>query len=141
MKILKKSIDPGFVSCFMRKLIKSMKLSMLLLTIATLNVLAEDVYSQNKVFSLSYDMTNIGNVLKEIEEQSDFYFLFNQELVDVGIEVSINMTNKKIDEILAYLFKGTDVAYAVLGKQIILSPRKYLAGLKLESQQLMGTYL
>lgn len=136
MKILKKSIDPGSVSCFMQKLIKIMKLSIVLVMIATLNVLAEDVYSQNKVFSLNYDMINVGTVLKEIEDQSEFYFLFNQELVDVNKEVSINMTNKKLDEILIYLFNGTDVDYAMFGKQIILSPRKYLTDLKSESQQL-----
>lgn len=137
MKILKKSIDPGLVSCIMQKLIKIMKLSIILLMIATLNVLAEDVYSQNMVFSLDYDMTNIGTVLKEIEDQSEFYFLFNQELVDVNKEVSIKMTDKNLDEILTYLFKGTDVDYAMLGKQVILSPGKYLADLKLETQQLV----
>ncbi len=136
MKILKKSIDPGLVSCFMYKLIRIMKLSVLLLTVATLNIMAEEVYSQNKVFSLNYDMANMGNVLKEIEEQSDYYFLFNQELVDVDAEVSINLQNKRVEEILDYLLKDTDVSYAVFGKQIILSPRKYLEGITNQNQQL-----
>ncbi|MBL7971481.1 MAG: SusC/RagA family TonB-linked outer membrane protein, partial [Prolixibacteraceae bacterium] len=55
------------------------------------------------------------------EDQSEFFFLFNQKLVDVDRSVSIDIKNESIEKILAKLFEHTNVSYLVKDRQIILT--------------------
>jgi TonB-linked SusC/RagA family outer membrane protein len=118
----------------MLRIIRIMKLTTILLLIATLQVLARDVYSQYAKLNLDLGETTVGQVLKEIENQSEFYFLFNQKLVDVDRKVNIRITGKKVNEILEQVFNGTDIEYAIIDRQIVLSPSKYLKELNVRSQ-------
>ena len=59
-----------------------------------------------------------------IEEKSDYYFLYNNKLVNVGRKVSVRVNEATIADILDKLFESEDVEYQVEGNQIILSPRE-----------------
>jgi TonB-linked SusC/RagA family outer membrane protein len=107
-----------------------MKLSTVLLLIATLQVLATGVYSQDTDLSLNLGETSVGKLLTEIENQSEFYFLFNQKLVDTERKVTVQMTDKKIEEVLDLVFGPTNISYVVMDRQIVLSPGEYLADIK-----------
>jgi TonB-dependent starch-binding outer membrane protein SusC len=104
-----------------RKLLLKMKITILLLFLGVMNMLASPTYSQNTKISLDLRNTPIENVLDRIEQESEFYFLYNQKLIDVERKVDIVAENKPIKEILNNLFEGTDVHYAVLDRQIILT--------------------
>jgi TonB-dependent starch-binding outer membrane protein SusC len=116
------------------KALKIMKFSTLFLIITALQVLAVDSYSQATRLSMGYELVPVEQVLKDIEDNSEFYFLFNQELVDVSRQVEAKFRNQKIDNILAQIFAGTDVDFLVMDRQIILSPSEYLAETKLQMQ-------
>jgi TonB-dependent starch-binding outer membrane protein SusC len=103
------------------KLLLKMKITILLLFLGVMNMLASPTYSQNTKISLDLRNTPIENVLDKIEQESEFYFLYNQKLIDVERKVDIMAENKPIKEILNNLFEGTDVQYAVLDRQIILT--------------------
>ena len=103
-----------------------MKISAFLLFICIFQVFADDSYSQSTRISLSMSDATVEQVLEKIEAQSEFYILYNQQLVDVNRKVDIQVSNKKIKNILTALFKGTDVKSLVLGRQIILSPKGIL---------------
>ena len=107
-----------------------MKLSTILLLLATLQVFATGVYSQDTELTLNLSETNVGQVLTEIENQSEFYFLFNQKLVDTKRKVNIRVTDKKIEEILDLVFTGTNTDYVLMDRQIVLSPKEFLADTK-----------
>ena len=111
---------------FLTKSLKIMKLSVLLFLLTALQVFADNSYSQTARVSLSMKNATVGQVLNKIESQSEFYFLYNHQLVDVNRKVSINASDAQIKDILAGLFNGTDVKSLVLGRQIILSPKKIL---------------
>ena len=114
----------------MLKLLRIMKLTTILLLIATLQIFANGVYSQDKDLTLNLSNTNVGHVLTEIENQSEFYFLFNQKLVDTKREVTVRLTDKKIEEVLDRLFSETTTEYVVMDRQIVLSPKEYLSEIK-----------
>ncbi|MCK4344571.1 MAG: TonB-dependent receptor, partial [Bacteroidales bacterium] len=59
----------------------------------------------------------------EIENQSEFFFLFNQKLVNVDRKVDIDVKNKRIKDILSDLFTGEDVNCLIMDRQILLSPK------------------
>ena len=99
-----------------------MRNTLLLIFITALQVYASDTYSQNTKLSLDLNNVTIADALEEIQNKSEFYFLFNAKLVDVEREVTISVEDKKISEILTSLFSGTGVKYLVYDRQIILTP-------------------
>ncbi len=130
MKKFEISVHPTSHSWCMLKLLRIMKLTTILLLIATLQVFATGVYSQDTELTLNLSETNVGQVLTEIENQSEFYFLFNQKLVDTKRKVNIRVTDKKIEEILDLVFTGTNTDYVLMDRQIVLSPKEFLADTK-----------
>ncbi len=105
----------------MKKIVKVMKLTCLLLMISVLNVLASKTYSQTKTLNLSIEKATLKEVLSKIEEQSEFYFMYSSRFIDVNREVSISVEDKKIETILNLLFDGTNVDYTIKDKFIILT--------------------
>ena len=79
-------------------------------------------YAQTARISLSMYDAKIEDVLDKIEEQSGFYFLYNQKLVNLSEKVTINVSAKPINEVLNILFDEKKIDFAILDKQIILSP-------------------
>jgi TonB-linked SusC/RagA family outer membrane protein len=81
-------------------------------------------------------------VLSEIEEQSEFYFMYSEKLVDVKREVSLNIKNQKIKEVLSSLFDATDVNYLVKNRIIVLTtPDVYneVAKINMQQEPITGT--
>jgi len=116
-----------------------MKLTTFLLLFTVLQVFARGTYSQNTKLTLNLGETTVEQVLKEIENQSEFYFLFNQKLVDINRKVNLQASGTKIDEILTRVFSGTDVDYIVIDRQIVLSPSEYLTEAKARLQPITIT--
>lgn len=108
---------------FSWKILNLMRNTLLLLFVTALNVLADDSYSQNTKVSLDLRNVPMAKVLSSIEEQSDYYFLFNARLVDVNRNVSIKAENEKISDVLRSMLKDENVDFFVYGRQIILSPK------------------
>ncbi len=103
------------------KIVRAMKITALLMVLGIVNLVASNSYSQNARISLNIEDAPLEKVLDEIENQSEFYFLFNEKLIDTNRKVRINVRNLKIDEILEKLFVGTGVNYVVFDRQIVLT--------------------
>ena len=87
---------------------------------------AEASYTQSARISIEMNNATGEEVLKEIEAKSEFYFLYNNKLINVDRRVSVDVDAENIESVLQNLFKGTDVVYRIADKQIVLS-RKDLA--------------
>ena len=105
------------------KILLIMKLIVIIICFSAFNVFAVNSYSQSKKLTLNMNNTSIKEVLNTIEDNSEFFFLYNNELVDVEKIVNINVDNKKISETLDILFKGQEVEFHIMNRQIIISPR------------------
>ena len=124
MKKKLRMVDSGGFRPALTKIIRIMKITAFLLFFAIAQVLAVDSYSQTTRLSLDMQNETIKNVLLEIEDNSEFYFVYSNKLIDVNRKVNIKMNNKKVDEVLNQVFEGEDVVYAVMDRQIILSPEE-----------------
>ena len=82
---------------------------MFLLLFSVIQVMGGNSYSQNARLSLNLKDVSIEDILDEIENQSEFFFLFNQKLVNVDRKVDINVKNERIKDILANLFTDEDI--------------------------------
>jgi len=107
-----------------------MRIAIFLLLVGFLQTQATDSYSQNTKLSISVSNTELVKVLDKIENQSEFYFLYNEKLIDANRKVSIEAKEEGIEDVLKNLFSGTDVEYSIIDRKIILAPA-YLS----ESQQ------
>ncbi|MEZ5199386.1 MAG: SusC/RagA family TonB-linked outer membrane protein [Bacteroidales bacterium] len=114
-----------FYECNFQILIKTfrvMRITVFILLASILQTFANDVYSQKTRLSLDFSKTKLVDALDKIEDLSEFYFLYNEKLVDTERRISISAENKKIDEILDELFEGTDINYKITYLKIILAP-------------------
>ena len=99
----------------------SMKLFIICLICSVSITWATEVYAQQAMISIDVRNQTVGEVLKEIESQSDFDFFFNNKHVNLDRRVSVSAINSNIFQVLKEVFAGTDVRYSVLDKKIILS--------------------
>ncbi len=104
------------------KLIRIMKLTAFWFFFAVIQVFAVDSYSQVTRLSLEMKNATLKDVLYEIEESSEFYFIYSNKLIDVERKVDVKVNNEKIEQVLNHIFKGENVKYTINDRQIILRP-------------------
>lgn len=117
---MKKS-KTSFFHCFelKRKILLRMKLTLIGLLICFMQVSAT-VYSQATKFTFEHRGMQVADILREIEQESNFRFFYQREQVNVEREVTINAENNTVEEILTALFKDEGVKYKVLENDLIL---------------------
>ncbi len=103
---------------------KIMRLSAFFLFLFAAQVWAGASYSQQTKLTLKMNNARVIDVLDEIENRSEFYFLFNQKLVDVERKVDVDVKEKPIDNILSGIFSETNVSYLVKDRFIVLTTEK-----------------
>ena len=82
---------------------------------------ASESYAQTAIVNVEVQNKTVGEILKEIEKQSDFDFFFDNTLIDLNRRVSVTSRNSDIFKVLEKVFKGTNVKYSVLDKKIVLT--------------------
>jgi len=118
----KKQIQQLFFTKRGNKLVNVMKIAALLTFFFSFQLIAVNSYSQSTRLSLYMESSKIKDVLMRIENQSEFYFLYNGKLVDVDKTVSINAENQTVSDILSQLFDNKEVAVKIIDRQIVLLP-------------------
>lgn len=121
------------------KFILTMKISAFLLFCSLANLLASTTYSQSAKISINLKDATVEQVLKEIEDVSEFYFLYNNKLIDVTRKVSIEARDEQIKDILNNVLTA-DTKYVVYDRQIILTPGDLASSSDLQQQfKITGT--
>ncbi|MCF3109855.1 TonB-dependent receptor [Niabella sp. CC-SYL272] len=103
------------------KWIVFMKLTILFACLA-LNVSAK-VFSQEKV-SLHTQNENLANVLRMIEQQTSYRFVYSSSYVPVEKNISISVKNASINEVLTQLLRGTNLGFSVTGTSLVTISRQ-----------------
>ena len=115
----KKRSKKGPLGYFFLKLLMIMKLSFFILCVSVLSVFASESYSQTTKLTLSMKNMSIDEVLKGIEDQSEYRFFYSGD-INTKVKVSIETQNTNIQDILDELFQNTDIAYKIVGRQVAL---------------------
>ncbi len=89
--------------------------------LSLMQVMAIESYSQQTKLSLNLRNQRLEEVLKTIEDKSEFFFFYNRDYIDVNQKVNISVANQPISAILDELLKGTNIRYSVIDRQIILT--------------------
>lgn len=104
------------------KIIIAMKLTIVLCLLLAVQSFAIDTFAQSTTLNLNLRNVSVKDVLRQIEDLSEFYFLYNDDFVDVSRKVNIEVKEKSVKEILNQLFANENVAVIVKDRQIVLSP-------------------
>jgi TonB-linked SusC/RagA family outer membrane protein len=118
---------------FSKQTIRVIKLTLFLSLLTFFQLFATETYSQMTKLTLKLDNVKISDAMKDIENQSGFYFLYSPKLIDVDKKVSITADNETINNILSEIF-DKNVKFAVNDRQIILTPEDQ-SGILTEDQQ------
>ena len=119
-----KNFDHYRCGCFgrIKKILIVVKLTIFILLAGLINLTASTTYSQNKKISLELQGVTLLEVFKQIESQSEFVFIYKNEIINLNKRVSINVEDATIDKILDNILKDSGVKYEINKKQVILTP-------------------
>lgn len=95
-----------------------MKLTFILTVFAIANVTA-NVYSQQKV-SLDVKKTKLTKILKMIEDNSDYYFVYSPSNENLNRELSLKVDNTKVVDLLPRLLGKNGLQYSVSGEGLVV---------------------
>jgi len=123
----------------LKKTLQIMRFATFLLILGILQVNGVDVYSQKARLTVDFVDTELIKILDSVEEESEFFFLYNEKLLDLNRKVNINAVNQPIDVILDELFVSTDVKYSIIDRKIILAPEYLTEEALLQQVQISGT--
>ena len=105
-------------TAFSQKIRKLFELVFILLLSLSVTV----VRAQNSGITLNMQDATVAQVMKAIENQSHYVFLYKN--LDTSRKVSVNIRNKRIDEVLDIVFKDLNISYKIDNLQILLSQKE-----------------
>jgi TonB-linked SusC/RagA family outer membrane protein len=123
----------------LKKTFRIMKLTTILFLVTIFNLFGSKSYSQYARLNLDLKDVPIVTVLNTIEGKSKFFFLYSSKMIDVNRRVDINVTDKKITEVLDELLANTDIKYVVRDRQILLINKEAERDLGLQQKKITGT--
>ncbi len=120
---MKKINKKGILHCILEsKILIVMKLTTFFFFVSVFTLFASDIYSQSKTITIKKDNALVKDILEEVEDNSDFYFIFNNEYVDVYRKVDVHVEDQTVTKLLDEIFDGHNVGYTVDDRRIILFP-------------------
>ena len=122
---------------FSHKLIRIMKLTIFLFFAGVFQLMAENTYSQMTKLNLKLEDARLADALKEIESQSEFFFLYSPKLIDVEKKITLAADGQTIKEILPKIL-GEEVAFAVYDRQILLVPNEQNLPAEFQEKRISG---
>ncbi len=90
------------------------------LIIASIAQIQANNRSQGEKLSLDLEGVTLEKALGEIESISEYRFMYEYSQIPLKKKVSLKINNRKLEDVLSILFKGTSIVYQLRGRQIIL---------------------
>lgn len=106
-----------------KKKLMIMRNALLIILLSAFQVVASSSYSQTKKLKVNLEQATVKEVLAAVEEQSEFYFLYNSELIDVDKKVDVTVEDETVNNVLDQLFNENEVGFLIKDKYIILTPK------------------
>lgn len=120
-----------------RKVLMVMRLVFIMLFACFMHASAT-VYSQNSNFNLNLKNETVEDVIRLIEEKSEFSFFYRRNHLDLDRKVDLKISNGSIKDVLNGLFKDQNVAYELKQNKLILL-RQSKNALQSEIRKISGT--
>lgn len=90
----------------------------------TILLFSKSGFTQTKQISLNVKNQSFSDVIKLIEQQSNYRVIYNSIKIDASKNVTINVNNTSLKNALEKLLEGTSISYAIQNNQILLVEKK-----------------
>ncbi len=108
----------------LKQLTKIMKLSVFIMFATTLTLLANITEAQNSVVNFNNENISVGQLINEIENQTDYLVIYSNSEIDVDREVTLKRKENKVSSYLKEIFGEVGVDYEFDNNYIILAKEK-----------------
>ena len=82
-------------------------------------------WSAGQSITLNFKDTPLSQVFKEIEKQTDYTFVYNNNFIDENKKITIIRKSDNITTLLLEILKEIGYEYKIINKQIIISPSSF----------------
>lgn len=120
MKI--KTLLPPFIAQdkHFKEYFRIMKISLFMLFFCVFQSIAVNTEAQNTIIKLETEVLSVGQLISQIEKQTDYLVVFRNREVDTERTINIHKKSGKIISYLEDAFEGTDITYEFDNKYILL---------------------
>jgi TonB-linked SusC/RagA family outer membrane protein len=109
----------------LQEISRRMKISFLfLLMVACCWANTSNSYAQKTELSLTKGNKTLQELFTEIEQKSEFIFLYNDNVMDLSKKVSVDGRKHTLPDILNKALEGTEVGYEIVDRQVIIYKAK-----------------
>lgn len=106
------------------KIPKSVFFFCFLINLSVGSVFAAEAYAQSATLTMRMNNKSIKEVFNYIEKNSEFVFVYLDNVIDSHKVVDVNVDNQPVTVILDQLFKGTDLTYKIDNRQILVKRKE-----------------
>jgi TonB-linked SusC/RagA family outer membrane protein len=106
----------------LNQIFRIMRITTFLLMACAFCSVAATSRSQNARVTINKNTVRLGEVLNEIESQTDYLFVYNNS-VDVNRAVTVKVKTKPVNYVLSSLLENTDIDYVMEGTHIVLTKK------------------
>ncbi len=107
-----------------RRVALLMKAGVFIWFLGTNPTFAMQSYAQAHSVTIRLSNSNTKQILKEIERQTDYLFVYNETEIDLNRRVKVDTKKQSVNTVLDQLFNGTPITYVIEGNNILLTSRK-----------------
>ena len=111
-----------FIKFPLMKILLIMKFIIVLVCFTGLLSSMGATYAQNTKMTINLNDVAIKEVLQQIENKTEFSFMYDNNKIDVTRRVDVQVEEKTVEVILAQLFSKEKVIYEIIDRHIILMP-------------------
>jgi len=119
---MKKKHGSGVLMYYaLKKTVRIMRLVLFILLISVFQTIASAGYSQNAKITLKSNALSLVDVLRGIEDQSEYRFIYDKSVIDLDKKVKVDFDEVPVKSVLEELFVSNGINYQMIDKQIILT--------------------
>lgn len=109
-----------------KRLLRIFNLANLFLLLFTINVYALRVNAQSKTVIIKQKVITISQIIKEIEKQTEFLFVYSKQEVDLNRKVKLDIQESSVNSLLQVAFNRSGLSYEIKDVNIILKKNDHL---------------
>lgn len=88
------------------------------------NIYSSNVYAQTRMITVQMNNKSIKDVFNYIESNSEFIFVYLDNVIDTRKVVNVNVKDQPVNIVLDQLFSNTDLVYKIDDRQIMIKKKE-----------------
>jgi len=117
------------------ELFRIMRITTFLLFVCVLQLFAVGTEAQNAIMRVDAQTITVGQLIREIENQTEYLVVFRNREVDTNHPVRVKTNQAEVSSYLNDAFSGTDIEYQFENNYIVLTKRQETDGTDLAGTQ------